>query len=53
MADDRILAFTEFSQNSHCDFVEVDHETSFYTKNYEYLYWSFEVISLKASKNGF
>ena len=32
-----ILAFTQFSQHSHYDFLEVDHKNSFYTKNHEYL----------------
>ena len=51
---DQILAFTEFSQNSHYDFLEVGHKTSSYTKNHEYLLWIFEIISqLLGSKMGF
>ena len=50
--NDQILASTEFSRHTHYDFLKVDHKNNFHIKNYEYLLWSFEVISLKGSKNG-
>ena len=32
-----MLASTEFARDSRYDFLKVDHKTSLYTKNYEYL----------------
>ena len=47
-----IFGLHRISRHSHYDFLKVDHKTRFYTKNYDFLQWSFETISLKCSKMG-